>query len=474
MNITLILFWIGILGFLLHRKNIISQTSKFLLLVSYKNVDLIGPTFKSIKEGFLIVTLPLSRFMVSGFFGREVGVSRALCSIFSLPFPSNLYVVIAQSILYVVTFYFGKVIIFNNRDETLKFSSFINRRIGVGVGVHTTTKRHIVNYILRNKVYFSTSSLNSGDSDNLKGASSLVNKNNCSISPWFVTGFVDGEGTFTISVTRDSKYKFGWRVRLFFQINLHIKDINLLKQIKNYFTVGKINVHEDVVSYVVFSEKGLVTIAEHFHKYTLCTQKSLDFKFWFEVLNLIQKKEHTTMEGLKKIVALKASTNKGLTQELITAFPSIIPVERPLNLIHVIPDPIWLAGFISGEGCFFVGVRKSKASSLGMTVQCKFQITQHLKEKHLMVVIQNLLQCGKLYNRKGAMDITVVKFDDLVNKILPFLVKYPILGVKTQDFEDWRRVINLMENKAHLNQEGLERIKHIKDGMNKKRILFVR
>ena len=51
MYITLILFWIGILGFLLDRKNIISHTRKFLLLVSYNNVDLIGPAFKSIKEG---------------------------------------------------------------------------------------------------------------------------------------------------------------------------------------------------------------------------------------------------------------------------------------------------------------------------------------------------------------------------------------------------------------------------------------
>ena len=54
MYITLIIFFlIGILGYLLHRKNIISQTSKFLLLVSYKNVDPIGPTFKAIIEGFL-------------------------------------------------------------------------------------------------------------------------------------------------------------------------------------------------------------------------------------------------------------------------------------------------------------------------------------------------------------------------------------------------------------------------------------
>ena len=126
MYITLIIF---LRGYLLHRKIIISQTSKFLLLVSYKNVDPIGPAFKAIIEGFLnlIVTFHFSRFMVSCFFGREVGSSGALNSI-----SCNLYVVIAQSILSVVTF--GYATIFNNRDETLKYSNFgtiNNKHLGV-------------------------------------------------------------------------------------------------------------------------------------------------------------------------------------------------------------------------------------------------------------------------------------------------------------------------------------------------------
>ena len=69
--------------------------------------------------------------MVSGFFGREVSVSS---------FPSSLFVVIAQSILSAVTFgsAFGYVRIFNNlfnnRDDTLKFSNFVtinNKHLGV-------------------------------------------------------------------------------------------------------------------------------------------------------------------------------------------------------------------------------------------------------------------------------------------------------------------------------------------------------
>jgi len=36
------------------------------------------------------------------------------------------------------------------------------------------------------------------------------------------------------------------------------------------------------------------------------------------------------MEGLEKIVAIKASMNKGLSPELKAAFPNITPMDRPL------------------------------------------------------------------------------------------------------------------------------------------------
>ena len=45
------------------------------------------------------------------------------------------------------------------------------------------------------------------------------------------------------------------------------------------------------------------------------------------------RKEHLTMEGLQKFVAIKASINLGLSaprEELKKAFPDIIPVKRPL------------------------------------------------------------------------------------------------------------------------------------------------
>ena len=55
---------------------------------------------------------------------------------------------------------------------------------------------------------------------------------------------------------------------------------------------------------------------------------------------LIQNKEHLTMEGLSKIVAIKASMNTGLSDELKAAFPDITPVQRPNVLNCRIKDLI--------------------------------------------------------------------------------------------------------------------------------------
>jgi hypothetical protein len=45
------------------------------------------------------------------------------------------------------------------------------------------------------------------------------------------------------------------------------------------------------------------------------------------------------MEGLEKIVAIKASMNKGLSPELKAAFPNITSMDRPLVKDSKIQDP---------------------------------------------------------------------------------------------------------------------------------------
>ena len=50
--------------------------------------------------------------------------------------------------------------------------------------------------------------------------------------------------------------------------------------------------------------------------------------------------------------------------------------------------------------------------------------------------------------------------------IIPFFNQYPILGMKSLDFEDFKKVCNLLNTKEHLKSEGLNQILQIKSGMN--------
>lgn len=76
--------------------------------------------------------------------------------------------------------------------------------------------------------------------------------------------------------------------------------------------------------------------------------------------------------------------------------------------------------------------------------------------------IINYLGCGYLSVRNDIIDFHVTKFSDIVEKIIPFFNKYPLLGVKQKDFEDFKLVASIISNKKHLTEEGLLKIKEIK------------
>lgn len=86
---------------------------------------------------------------------------------------------------------------------------------------------------------------------------------------------------------------------------------------------------KDECRYLVRASKELRVILEHFNKYPLITQKQADFELFKQVVEMLSHKEHLTPEGIQKIIAIKASVNLGLAEELKVAFPNTIPVPRP-------------------------------------------------------------------------------------------------------------------------------------------------
>ena len=145
----------------------------------------------------------------------------------------------------------------------------------------------------------------------------------CNLDPLFLTGFSDAEGSFIISIYRDEKSKFKWRVSAYFSIHIHVKDVLLLEQIHKTFGVGTLRKNnENTVLFRVSDIKELQTIIDHFKNYPLVSAKYSDFLLFEQCFNIIKKKEHLTSDGFKRILDLRASLNKGLSPELKEAFPN--------------------------------------------------------------------------------------------------------------------------------------------------------
>lgn len=258
------------------------------------------------------------------------------------------------------------------------------------------------------------------------------------LNPWFLCGFIDGEGSFSCSLVKNKKTT-GWKVIVIFSIILHVRDIELLKKIKICLGVGRIYISHtrEAVVLEVQSIQSILILIQHLDKYPLITKKHADNVLFKEIINIIKKKEHLTLEGLAKIIALKGSMNRGLSDKLKLAFPHVILVERPIVTDQTIKNPYWLAGFVSAEGCFYVDIFKSQ-TKIGWAIKLGFKITQHSRDEDILRIIKECLGCGGVY-KKGVnvMDYRVTKFENIMNIVIPFFQKHKIEGIKAKDFEDW-------------------------------------
>lgn len=166
-----------------------------------------------------------------------------------------------------------------------------------------------------------------------------------SYSPDYITGFIDGEGCFTVRIQRQLDTNLKYRIRVAFEISQEASSSHVIYAIKNYFNCGYITYYarpkkeldnlkliagttkqfkddkdffllsdKDYFKYVKFETKNTKDIYEqiipHFKKYHLKTTKLLNFIIFNEIIEKIYKKEHLTIKGFLECVDLAYSMNK--------------------------------------------------------------------------------------------------------------------------------------------------------------------
>ena len=111
------------------------------------------------------------------------------------------------------------------------------------------------------------------------------------LNPWYISGIVDGEGCWTVSISKNANRGAGYIVCVSFEIALDSKDLNILKYMLAYFTVGSIYKHSNnMMRYKVSSVKDIITnIIPHFDKYNLFTDKRNDFELFKKVIYILNQ-----------------------------------------------------------------------------------------------------------------------------------------------------------------------------------------
>ncbi len=232
----------------------------------------------------------------------------------------------------------------------------------------------------------------------------------------------------------------------------HLKEIDVLYKIQKFFGAGNVTIHKDTANYQVVSMTDLLRVIEQFNLYPLRTQKYNDFILFKKAYDLVANKEHLALRSrsdlgcgavdIKNLVNIRASMNKGLPERLLLEFPSYNPEIRSdltLNKNDKLFDiNYWIAGFVDGEGCFYVKTSKSKTHKLGLSVTLNFggAVTQNIRDMQLMEEIKSRLGCGSITINESSSVIrfAVTNLSDIQNIIIPFFDKYSLIGDKVRNF----------------------------------------
>ena len=132
----------------------------------------------------------------------------------------------------------------------------------------------------------------------------------------------------------------------------------------------------------------------------------------------------------------------------------------------------YISGFVDGEGSFHVAVQKSNNVKLRIQVIPEFHFSQNTNRTATLELIRKTLDCGyiKPNHRKRLNDrsnvLVVRNHQDLMQKVIPFFEKYTILSSKSDDFNKFAKIVYMMEERYHLQKEGLMQILKLAFSMN--------
>ena len=130
--------------------------------------------------------------------------------------------------------------------------------------------------------------------------------------PSYISGYVDGEGCFTVSISPRPTLRVGWEVRPSVSVSQNGDRSEVLLAIQDYFGCGTLRPDrsDKTLKWEVRSLSVICSaVIPHFRAYPLQSGKQCDFELFAEICERMTRNLHREDDGLRTIVRLAGAMN---------------------------------------------------------------------------------------------------------------------------------------------------------------------
>lgn len=143
----------------------------------------------------------------------------------------------------------------------------------------------------------------------MAGLSKLTKGRNADI---FLSGFADAEGCFNVSLKHEDTAKFGLVLDPVFHVTQHKQGQAVLELFRSRLSCGRVvekHGQPDLMQFVVDNRRQLAEKVIPFFDKQPLVAKEKDFLLFKEIVEALERKEHSDLDSFKKLVRLAFRMN---------------------------------------------------------------------------------------------------------------------------------------------------------------------
>ena len=134
----------------------------------------------------------------------------------------------------------------------------------------------------------------------------------------YLAGYVDGEGSFHVAVQRNPSTRYGWQLVPEFHVSQNSERASVLTMLQRHLGCGRIRANaapssrDRALVFVVRKREDLLKkVIPFFESHPILSEKRLEFETFAQVVRAMDRGEHLSDEGFRRLLELSLGMNGG-------------------------------------------------------------------------------------------------------------------------------------------------------------------